>query len=488
MVGLLLGALDNTIVVTALPSIVTDLHDQSGLAFVVSAYIIAQTIAMPIFGKLSDHYGRRRFFLLGLVVFMLGSILSGTAQDINQLILFRAVQGVGGGAFFPVAMAIIGVIFEARERARLAGAFSAVFGIASVVGPLLGDSFVQTIGWRWIFYINLPLGLASMVIVFWSLGPLRDASPKSRFDWQGASLLSGWVIAIMLVLEETANGWLWTDPQTIGLVAVGAALFAAFVWWERGAKEPVVPLRFFRMRVVSAATSVSFLRGVVMFTALTYVSIFVAFALNGGSADVRNVLYGFLLPMVVGAGLGGNLLPRLGYRPIVGGGMLIMALGSLWLATAGEATPMLFETEGGFESGLFLMLAPVGFGIGLTFAATTLAVQYAVPMKDIGIATSLVQFMANIGGAFGVSVFGSMQQSRLSELSPAFPPVPTPEAMAAYAHGLKSAAATSIHEVFVAVAVVSLICIVPALLVAGKLPEDSQAPAAEAAAEPAVAP
>jgi EmrB/QacA subfamily drug resistance transporter len=471
MVGMLLGALDNTIVVTALPSIVKDLQQVNGLAFVVSAYLIAQTIAMPIFGKLSDHYGRRLFFLLGLGIFMVGSALSGLAQTLDQLIVFRAIQGVGSGAFFPVANAIIGVMFEPRERARLSGAFAATFGIASVLGPLVGSWIVGVTTWRWIFYINLPLGVASVAIILSAMGPLKSGT-AAKFDVRGAALLAAWVAAFMLVLEETGNvpGWQWSDPLTIGVLALGAVLLAAFLWVEARAAEPVLPLRFFKIRVVSASSAVSFLRGFVMIVMLTYISVFVAFALAEPPDSIRNTLYGFLIPMVVGASLGGMLLPRTGYRPMMLGGMVLMAAGGLLMTLVNASTPLFIASQGGWPAGLFLYLMPVGFGIGLTFAPAVLVVQYAVPKKDIGISTSMVQFLMNIGGAFGVSILGSLQQARVAALVPPLIGAPTP----AYFAALRAATAVSIHEVFMVTAVVACIAVVPAIYVTGRLPKDKK--------------
>jgi EmrB/QacA subfamily drug resistance transporter len=457
MLGMLLGALDNTIVVTVLPNIVRDLHNTDGLPFVVSAYLIAQTIAMPIFGKLSDTHGRRAFFILGLVVFMIGSVLSGIASTLDQLIVFRAIQGVGSGAFFPVANSIIGVIFDTTERARLTGAFSAIFGISAVLGPLIGSTIVEVTTWHWIFFINLPIGVVSYALVMASLGPLKGSGDRPAFDWRGAALLAAWVAALMLVLEQTGvqNGWKWTDPLSIAVTAAGLALLGAFLWWELRVPDPVVPLRHFKVRVVAAANGMSFMRGFVFISALTYVSIFVAFALGGSAGDVRNTLYGFLVPMVIGAAVGGTLLPKMGYRPLIAGGMALMAFGALLMTFVGASTPAIVGLVNGLPAGVFLFLAPVGFGIGMTFAPAVIVVQTALPRREIGISTSMVQFMLNIGGAFGVSIMAAYQQARFVELLPTLGP--------------QGAAVESIHGVFVFLFVAALIAIVPALFIKGRI-------------------
>jgi len=473
MLGMLLGALDNTIVVTVLPNIVTDLQDRDGLPFVVSAYLIAQTIAMPIFGKLSDTHGRRVFFVLGLLIFGVGSVLSGFARSLDELIAFRAIQGVGSGAFFPVANSIIGVIFDAKERARLTGAFGAIFGVSAVFGPLIGSWIVEITTWRWIFFINLPIGVLSYALVMASLGPLKETERRAKFDLAGAALLAAWVGALMLVLEQTGaqEGWKWSDPISVGVTAGGVALLGLFLWWEIRAPDPVVALRHFKVRIVAATNAMSFLRGFAFITVLTYVSIFVAFAIGGTTGDVRNTLYGFLVPMVIGATIGGALLPKLGYRPLIAGGMTVMAFGTLLLTFIDGSTPPIVGTTGGWPSGVFLFLAPVGFGIGMTFAPAVIAVQTAVPKREIGISTSMVQFMMNLGGAFGVSILAAYQQARFAALAPLQPVGPP---TAAYFQAVQAAAVQSVHEVFVFTFVVALCAIVPALFIKGRIGEDKK--------------
>ncbi len=482
MLGMLLGALDNTIVVTVLPKIVDDLHQRDGLAFVVSAYLIAQTIAMPIFGKLSDTHGRRAFFVLGLIVFMAGSVLSGLATTLDQLIVFRAIQGVGSGAFFPVANAIIGVIFDTKERARLTGAFSGIFGISAVVGPLIGSTIVEVTTWHWIFFINLPIGVVSYALVMASLGPLKTSTGHVKFDWPGAAMLASWVGALMLVLEQTGaqNGWKWTDPIAMGVLGAGLVVLGIFVWWELRVPDPVVPLRHFKVRVVAAANGMSFMRGFVFISMLTFVSIFVAFGLSGDAGAVRNTLYGFLVPMVLGAAMGGMLLPKMGYRPLIAGGMALMAFGGFLMTFVGASTPAIVGLVGGWPQGVFLFLAPVGFGIGMTFAPAVIVVQTALPKREIGISTSMVQFMMNIGGAFGVSIMAAYQSARFAALSPA-PPLGPPDA--AYLAAVQAAAVESIHGVFVLLFIAGLIAIVPALFIRGRISDtkpDEPAPIAAA--------
>lgn len=489
--GILLGALDNTIVVTALPSIVRDLHDVNGLPFVVSAYLMAQTIAMPLFGKLSDHYGRRGFFLLGLGIFMAGSVLSGLSQNLNELIAFRAIQGVGSGAFFPVANSIIAVLYGPQERARLSGVFGATFGIAIVMGPLIGSYIVDSTTWRWIFYINLPVGLVGVGLIAALLGPLRGGLSHEKFDWPGAALLAGWVAPLMFAFLQTSNGWAWTDPRTLALFAGGLALLVAFLYRESTAPEPMLPLSFFGRRLLAAVNALSFLRGIVMIASITYLSIFVSFVLGGTADTVRDVLYGMLVPMIAGSILGGQLLPRTGYRPLMVGGMALMTLGALLLTQISASTQAVAFTFTVLPSGLLLALIPTGFGVGVTFAAALLAVQYAAPARQIGVASSVVQFMGNLGGAIGISLLGAYQSARYTALTPrtlpagCAQPSPANPACLPYLAAAQNALVTSMQDLFWGVLVVSVAALAVSFVVSGRLP--SRRPG-EVAAEPALGP
>ncbi len=478
MLGILMGALDNTIVLTALPGIVSDLGDTGGLAFVVTAYLVAQTVSMPIFGKLSDHFGRRRFFLLGLALFILGSMLSGASQNIDELLGFRALQGVGSGAFFPVANSIIGVLYPPKERARLSGVFSSVFGVAIILGPLLGSFIVDSIGWRWVFYVNLPIGIVSFIAVLATLGPLRSEHEMGAFDWRGAALLAGWVGPLVFVLNQLAkqpDPWSWTAPVTLGFLGVSILLFLVFLYWESRADEPMIPLRFFRSRVVASANAVSFLRGVVMLGGITFVTIIVTLGFHGSTDTVRDVLYGFLGPMIIGSVIGGQLLPRLGYRPLVLSGLSLMTLGSLLLVTISSSTSpvawttvaihlgagaLALNTSFPMLSGIVVLLIPAGLGIGISFAPVILAVQYGVPPRDIGIGSSLVQFMGNLGGTIGLSLLGSYQAYRASQLIGS--------------QGLGGAFFTSFQEVFAITSGAAVLALVLGLFITGRLPGTAQ--------------
>ncbi|MCI4349752.1 MAG: MFS transporter [Thermoplasmata archaeon] len=482
LMGLLLGALDNFIVVTALPTIATDLHNISGQVFVVSGYLIAQTVAIPIFGKLSDRFGRRSFYLLGLTIFLIGSALSGLSQNLNELIGFRAIQGVGSGAFFTVVFSIVADIFPPKAAARLAGILSGVFGIAIVFGPLIGSYIVDTTTWRWIFFVNLPIGFAAIALVLTSLGPLRPAARPEKFDSLGGALLSAWVGALIFALVETSNGWAWTDPRTLGLLALAFVIFPVFLWQENRAADPLVPLRYFRNRLIAASSGVNFLRGAILVVVVTFVPILVQFGLGGTADASRDILYAFMVPMIFGAAIGGGLVPRVGYRIPVVAGLLLLTIGTA-LLTAVPTTPPLFRfTASILPVGLAGALVPLGFGVGLTFAPTQLAIQYSVDRKDIGTGNSLVWFLGNLGGAIVVSVLGTYQQTVFRSLQPsapaAFPPSPL---YFAYLAKLQEAAALSIRDVWWVLIPICIAGIVSALFVSGRLPKTPGEPVPEQA-------
>jgi EmrB/QacA subfamily drug resistance transporter len=429
LLALLMGALDQFVVLTALNAIVTDFGQPNSGTTVVSTYIITSTVAIPIFGKLSDLWSRRNVFLGGLVIFIVGSALAGVSQSLPELIAFRAVQGFGSGGFFPVGIAIVAVSFPPAERARITGLLSGVFGIATVAGPLLGSAILSVTTWRWVFYVNLPVGILGAVLLLYSLGPLHPVV-KRKFDTVGAGLLVVWVGALEYALIQiTDSGWAWTDPRVLALLATAAVVVVVFCLWElRDRLEPLVPLRLFRERIVAVSGTTTFLVGAVFFPLATLVSLVVGLALTPpgqNSADtVRDVLYALVLPLVVGAALGGPLLTRISYRTQVVAGLLISIVGMLFLRQISSSTPV-WQLAFGFlpVGGVILPLIPLGFGIGLTFPVFVLAVQNEVSAKDFGEASGLVQFFQSLGGSVGLSVLGSYASTRLNQLDPSPNPI-----------------------------------------------------------------
>jgi len=418
LTGLLLGALDQTIVATAGPTIISDLGGLSVYAWVFSAYVLTQTVSMPIFGKLSDLYGRRRFLILGTIIFMGGSALSGVAQNIDQLIIFRAIQGIGSGAFFPIAIAVAGVVFPPAQRGRVQGIFASVFGVSAVLGPSAGSYLVQALNWRWIFYVNLPLGIASVLLIMIALNESRDRNSKPVVDWFGVTTLTAWITLLMLGVLSGGSTFAWYSLEEAALFASSAAFFVLFIFAEGRATEPVVPFSLFKIRTISAAAAVSFLTGIAMYGVISYVPLFVQAGLGGSIDDGRNALYGMMIPMVAGAILGGQLATRsMGYRVLLTVGLVLMSGGLYLFTTVGSSTSVVQLMEYG---------ALMGFGIGITFPVTILAIQYSVSRRLIGIASSLGTFTRNLGGTIGLAVLGAVQVNVLSsQLSSLLLKVPT---------------------------------------------------------------
>ncbi len=400
LTGMLLAALDQTIVATAGPTIISDLGGLSLYAWVFSAYILTQTVSLPIFGKLSDLYGRKTFFVLGLVVFMGGSILSGASQNIDELILFRAIQGLGSGAFFPIALAIIGVAFPPSMRGRLQGIFASVFGVSAVVGPSIGSYIVEAINWRWIFYINLPLGIVSLVLIWIGVKESKNVNAKPSIDFLGVSTLTAWVVLLILGFLDGGTTYPWFSWQEYLTFTGAAILFVVFLFVERRAQAPVIPLDLFGNRTISSSSAVAFLRGVAFFAVISYVPLFVQAALGGSVNDGRNALYGFLVPLIISAILGGQLAVRVGYRGIIFTGLSVTTVGVFLLTGISQASTVM---------DIAWRAAVMGLGVGLTFASIVLAVQYSVSRDKIGVASSLAQFMGNLGSSIGLAIVGAVQ-------------------------------------------------------------------------------
>jgi MFS family permease len=486
LLALLMGALDNFVALTALPTILLQFGTPNSGTFVISAYVITSTAGIPIFAKLSDIWSRRNVFLGALVVFMVGSVLSGLSQNLNELIVFRAIQGLGSGGFFPVGIAIAAVVFPPKTRARVIGALSGVFGIAVVAGPLIGSAIVQYTSWRWVFYVNIPVGLAGFGIVAATLGPLRPEIVR-KFDLVGGALLVSWVGAVMFPLYQIADaGWAWTDLRTVGLLGLGTALVVVFVVWEFRAENPLVPVRLFSHRVMSAGGGATYFIGTVFFPLATFLSLVVGVVLSPGSGSsetVRDILYFLVLPLVVGAALGGQLLTRLSYRAVACVGILIGVVGMTVLTGLSTTTP-LWKFAFGFVpvGGIVLPLIPLGFGVGLTFPVYLLAAQNQVRMADVGEAGGLIQFLQSLGGAVGLSVLGSFQATRFASLDPspsaacstARPPVPL---CASYLASLEGSLIKSYDQTFFVMLGLLVVAFVFALFLKGRLPK-GQAPIA----------
>jgi EmrB/QacA subfamily drug resistance transporter len=412
--GMLLAALDQTIVATALPTIVGELGDVQNLSWVVTAYLLTTTVSTPLYGKISDLIGRKIVFQTAIVIFVVGSVLCGASQNLLQLILFRGVQGVGAGGLMAMAFAIMGDILSPRERGRYTGYLGAVFAVASVSGPLLGGFFVDHLSWRWVFYVNVPIGIVALLITTAVLR-LPFTRRHHRIDYAGAALLVGGVSALLLVLVWGGSEYPWGSATILGLLATGLALTVAFVLRQRFAAEPILPLRLFGDQVFSVSSAMSFLLGGAMFGGIVYLPVFLQIV-TGASATNSGLL---LLPLMAGlmaTSIGsGQVIARTGrYKAWPVAGMLIASVGMYLLSTMDAGT-------GRLESSLHMFV--FGVGIGMVMQVLILAIQNSVPYADLGVATSAANFFRSLGGAFGVAVFGAALTARLNtELARYLPP------------------------------------------------------------------
>ena len=404
LLGMFLAALDQTIVSTALPTIVGDLHGASHLTWVVTAYLLASTVSTPLWGKLGDQYGRKAFFQTAIVIFLGGSALSGFSHSMLELIAFRAVQGLGGGGLMIGAQAIVGDIVSPRDRGRYMGLFGAVFGVATVLGPLIGGFFVEYLSWQWVFYINIPIGVVALFVTAAQLpGHLRRV--HHVIDYLGTILLTLATTALVLFTSLGGTTYRWGSAPIIGMAAAGVALTVLFLGVERRAAEPVIPLGLFANRVFSSASAVGFVMGFAMFGALTFLPIFFqdARGLSPPASGLRLLpLMGGLLLASTGAG---QLVSRWGrYKvfPVVG--TFLMIVGLLLMSRIGLTT-------GGWTIAGFMFV--FGVGLGLVMQVLVVAVQNAVPYEQLGTATSGATFFRMIGGSFGTAVFGAVYANRL---------------------------------------------------------------------------
>lgn len=403
--GMLLAALEATIVGTAMPTVIASLGGLNHYSWVFSAYLITSTVTVPVWGKLSDLYGRRLLYQIGIAIFLLGSVLSGLAATMPQLIIFRAIQGLGAGALIPLGMTIIGDIYTVTERTRMQALFSGVWGLASVIGPLVGGFITDQLSWRWVFYINLPFGLAAALILGWALQePRRTERPA--IDYAGAALLMSAITLLMLALVEGGTSLAtMLAPRNLALFVGAALLVALFVWVERRAADPIVPFKLFANRVVAISVTAGFLAGVAMFGVISFIPLYAQGALGATATQAGSLLTPLMLSWVGMAVVGGRLLLKIGYRPTSIIGFAILTLGFVLLA--------LFERGMG-QWWLYIDLILIGSGLGLTMLTLLIAVQQAVARTELGIATSLNQFARSIGGAVGVAVMGVMLSAGLA--------------------------------------------------------------------------
>ena len=404
MTGLFLAALDQTVVSTALPRIIADLGGFDRYTWVTTAYIVASTITVPVVGRLSDIFGRKIFYVLGLILFLTGSFAAGTSTSMNQLIAFRAFQGMGGGVLLSLAFVIVGDLFAPAERGKIQGVVAAVFGLASVIGPTLGGFLTDTLTWNWIFYINLPIGIPLLFVMLRVFPRVEPDSMDRSIDVFGIIALVATVVPLMLALSLAGVEFAWSSPPIIGLFAASGVSLAAFVFAEFRSANPIMPLHIYTNRVLGVALLATFLTGFGMFSSIIFIPLFFQGVLGASATSSGSFLTPMMLGIVVGAAISGQMISRLGgYRVPATAGVVIMAVGLFILSTLSVSTPYALAI------GYIVML---GFGLGFTFPAFTIAVQNSVEHRFLGVATSAVQFYRAIGGALGLAILGAYMTNR----------------------------------------------------------------------------
>ena len=402
--GMFLAGLDQSIVSTALPRITSDLGGLDKLSWVVTAYLLSSTASTPLWGKVSDLYGRRPMFQLAIVVFLLGSLLSGLSTSIEQLIAFRAVQGLGGGGLMALALATIGDVVPPRERPRYQGFIAATFGVSSVVGPVLGGFFADGPGWQWIFFVNIPFGLVALVVTSAALR-MPHVRREHSVDYLGAALVTGSVTALLLYTAWAGPEHGWRSPLALGLLVGGLVLAVLFVLAERRAAEPVIPLRLFANRTYRVANAFGFLIGATMFGLLVFIPVYLQVVKGLSPTDAGLGMVPLITGLFTASITGGRVITRTGrYRwfPTYGAATVLIAI--TMFTTLDSGSPYWF-------AGLSMFV--MGLGLGLTMPVLTIAVQNSVDRRDMGVATSSVQFFRQMGGSFGTALFGAILTTRL---------------------------------------------------------------------------
>jgi EmrB/QacA subfamily drug resistance transporter len=411
---LLLASLDQTIVSTALPTIVGDLGGINHLSWVVTAYLLASTIVTPLYGKLGDLYGRKLILQVAIIVFLLGSALCGIAQNMPELIAFRALQGLGGGGLIVTTTATVGDLVPPRDRGRYQGVFGAVFGVSTVIGPLIGGFFVDNLSWRWIFYINLPIGgiaLAVIAIAFHA----RPDRLRHKIDYLGAGLLAGGLSSVVLFTSLGGTTYAWSSPPMIVLIVLGVVLLGLFVFVETRAAEPILPMTLFKNRTFALTSAIGFIIGVALFGSVTYLPLYLQIV-KGHSPTSSGLL---MTPMMVGVLItsitSGNIISRTGrYKPFPIIGTAVAALAIFLLSRLAVDTSI-------WLAALYMFV--LGLGLGMVMQVLVLAAQNAVPYELLGVATSGSTLFRQIGGAIGVSIFGAIFANHLAtELADRLPP------------------------------------------------------------------
>jgi EmrB/QacA subfamily drug resistance transporter len=406
IIAMFFSALDGTIVGTAMPKIVGDLGGLSMMTWLTTAYLLTSTTVVPIAGKLADLLGRRVVYVTGLIIFMGASALCGIADTMTELIIYRGLQGIGGGVMMPMAMIVIGDLFTGKERAKFQGVFGGIYGLASVIGPQIGGWIVDTWNWKWVFYINLPVGIIATIFIALGLRGKRQTGPIN-FDLLGMFTMIVGVVSLLLALSLGGKDYAWDSWQIIGMFLLAIVALISFVIIETKAKEPILPMYLFKNKTFTLLNLIGFFMAIGMFGAITFVPFFMQGIVGVSATESGTIMTPMMIAMIITSVIGGQLVYKVGIKPQIITGMLIMGGGFFLLTTMDIDTGKLAATS---------YMAIIGIGMGLVMPILTLALQESFSKEELGIVTSSSQFFRSIGGTFGITILGAVMNSKSGTL------------------------------------------------------------------------